>query len=72
MVIYVNKRTFLSSQIKKPLHPISSSKVVAAALITWIVPNKMIAMIVTKVGFKFPNPINPSSIPQYLIAFLFF
>tara|TARA_B100000941_G_C28248312_1_gene420135 strand:+ start:530 stop:679 length:150 start_codon:yes stop_codon:yes gene_type:complete len=32
----------------------------------------MIAMIVTNVGFKFPNPINPSSMPQYLIAFLFF
>tara|TARA_A100001015_G_C15037426_1_gene737208 strand:- start:1395 stop:1544 length:150 start_codon:yes stop_codon:yes gene_type:complete len=48
--------------MKKPLHPISSPKVVAAALITSIVPAKMIAMIVINVGFKVHSPIKPSSV----------
>jgi len=50
--------------MKNPRHPISSPRVVAAALITSTVPNKIIAMIAIDVGFKLPTPNKHSSFPH--------
>ena len=62
---YACKGKYLSQFMdKKPLHPISAPKVVAEALITSTVPNKITAMIAIELGFKDPIPINPSSFPM--------
>ena len=54
--------------MKKPLHPICSPKIVNAALITSIVPNKIITMMIRNIGFKVPYRIRPNSVPQYFMA----